>query len=163
MMNSTVKRTCAIALLILIFVLLAFIWSNSLMDKRQSHLQSLAFLQFISSLFGSISKSGLTEAVLRKIAHFLEFFSLSVVITSIFRLFRPTSLQLIFNTLSLGLIAAVIDESLQIISARGAMISDVLLDFCGVIAGTVFALAAAFICGRISSLRLFEKRRPKNF
>ena len=94
-----------------------------------------------------------TEPMLRKIAHFAEFFAVSAAITLLLRLFRPLSAQLIFNCLSLGLMIAVIDESLQIISLRGPLVSDILLDFCGVIAGTVFALAGAFICEK-----LFRKR-----
>lgn len=152
-MNHTAKRTCAVILLLITAALLIFIWGNSLMSRQLSHLKSESALQAVSPLFDSIANSGLTEPMLRKIAHFAEFFAVSAAITLLLRLFRPLSAQLIFNCLSLGLMIAVIDESLQIISLRGPLVSDILLDFCGVITGTVFALAGAFICEK-----LFRKR-----
>ncbi|MBP0981230.1 MAG: VanZ family protein [Oscillospiraceae bacterium] len=152
-MNSTAKRTCAVILLLITAALLIFIWGNSLMSRQQSHLQSEAALQAVSPLVGSMTESGLTEPMLRKIAHFAEFFAVSAALTLLLRLFRPTAPQLIFNCLSLGLMIAVVDESLQIVSARGPLVSDILLDFCGVIAGTVFALAITVICKKV-----FRKR-----
>ncbi|MBP1557224.1 MAG: VanZ family protein [Oscillospiraceae bacterium] len=148
-MNSTAKRTCAVILLLITAALLIFIWGNSLMSRQLSHLQSEAALQAVSPLVDSMTESGLTEPMLRKIAHFTEFFAVSAALTLLLRLFRPTSPQLIFNCLSLGLMIAVVDESLQIISARGPLVSDILLDFCGVIAGTVFSLVVASICEKV--------------
>lgn len=49
-------------------------------------------------------------------------------------------LQRIINGLSFSLAVAVTDEALQLISDRGSQVQDVLLDFCGVITGTLFSL-----------------------
>ena len=152
-MNHTAKKISAVILLLLTAALLIFIWGNSLMSRQQSHLQSEAALQAVSPVFDSVSKGGITETALRKLAHFLEFFALSAVITLLLRLFRPVSVQLIFNILSLGLIAAVIDESLQILSKRGPLVSDILIDQSGVCVGAVFALLIILIAKKLLGKR----------
>jgi len=53
---------------------------------------------------------------------------------------RKVTLQSIFNCLFAGLAVAIVDETIQIFSARGSQVSDVLLDFSGVVAGVVITL-----------------------
>jgi VanZ family protein len=48
--------------------------------------------------------------------------------------------QPVINCLSASLAAAVTDESLQLLSARGSQTKDVLLVFCGAVTGMSFIL-----------------------
>ena len=53
--------------------------------------------------------------------------------------------QTVLNCLLAGLSVAVIDETIQIFSARGSQAIDVLLDFGGVVTGVFFVLLICWI------------------
>lgn len=75
----------------------------------------------------------LLHYIIRKLAHFSEFFLLSC-----FYLLLRRQLSEIYRTRCTllapfaGLLTAVIDEFIQSFSGRGSLVSDVLIDFCGV-------------------------------
>ena len=68
---------------------------------------------------------------LRKIAHITEFALLAIEVTLLRFLYAKRSLSSFLHSLSFGLLVGVTDESLQILTDRGPMVSDVLLDFSG--------------------------------
>ncbi len=69
---------------------------------------------------------------IRKIAHGLEFFVLSILVIIIFSKGRINNVDLVIRTLFIVVMCAILDEYLQsYIPGRGSLISDVLIDFWG--------------------------------
>lgn len=82
----------------------------------------------------------------RKYAHFAEFALLGILV-SIYGLLRSKlTFQKLMNILSFGLFIAVADESIQILSGRGPLVKDVLLDMAGYGSGTAVSLVIGMIC-----------------
>ena len=120
-------------------LIVAFIWGNSLLPQAQSRLESDFVLRVLRRIFGTHLDQATASHLVRKAAHFTEYALLG----------GRRGLQPTVNVLSLSLAVAVLDESLQLFSDRGAMVTDILLDFsgavCGVLAFLLVRLAAASI------------------
>ncbi len=162
-----------IILTILIILTLAFIWGNSLMPRDESTEMSTWALRHFNEVLGRISGRPLTvsEHFVRKLAHFSEFAVLGMEMlaravpssdTSDTKLALPADRGPAFPgrkacivTAVCGLAAAMIDESLQGLSNRSPQISDVCLDFAGVLAG---AAVAGLILARLAR-RLNARKR----
>ena len=141
------SRTVWIVLVcLLIAVTLGFIWGNSVKNRSASQLLSLGVLQWIRPLLGMIfSPENVTDHLVRKLAHFTEFGLLGAELIMLTYLLRKLRVRSVLNCLFAGLSAAVIDETVQIFSARGSQAIDVLLDFGGVVAGAAVALLIGWI------------------
>ena len=72
----------------------------------------------------------IAEIAARKAAHVFEFFVLALLVWALLRLLERKALLL---TAVCGLAVAVADEGLQLLSGRGSRVSDVLIDFAGVL------------------------------
>lgn len=130
------RKTLTVVSIILLLAILAFIFSNSLLPVALSKEKSLGVIEIVKPLLQFfVGKEAVTDHLVRKIAHFTEFFVFGVVAILLCTLRRRTKLQNVVNCLSFGLATAVIDESLQMLTDRGPMVSDVLLDFSGVFFG----------------------------
>ena len=115
-------------LIILLVLLLAFIWGHSCMPTNTSETESKGVLELLRPLLEPIvGKGNVTLHLVRKLAHFTEFFCLGVVLTLLFPFRWGTQLQAGGSALLTGFI----DETIQIFSGRGPAISDVWLDFSG--------------------------------
>lgn len=117
----------------LILCILVFIWGNSLLPGEVSQ----ALSDWVKSvLFTGTSREalGTGSGVLRKVAHFLEFFALGwCLMWRMGMLEKPWS-----RALFLGAAAAAVDETIQLITPdRGPGIRDVLLDTAGVLTGII--------------------------
>lgn len=120
-----------------IVIMTLVIWGNSMVPRDQSAQMSGGFTAWLVDTF----HWSLTEHMVRKAAHFCEYAVLGVLYGLFFwRQGRGTSYtyplraswtQRLFNCAAAGLITAVIDESIQIFSGRGPLVSDILIDFCG--------------------------------
>lgn len=126
-----------------ILLIVELIWINSSLPVQQSRVQSgnvQHILNWIISFFGG--SDALSVHLVRKIAHVVEY-SLLGFITSLFVIVFFTKIRWyhIWNAFSFVLIVAVIDESIQILSGRGPLISDVLLDMCSAIMVTILVFA----------------------
>lgn len=130
------ERLCRL-IKILIALTLAFIWVNSLMPKEESQAVSQSLLERIVELFGALGVrlSPKSDHFLRKLAHFVEFGILGAEFSLLLHLRDRQGPQGFVNCAFAGLSAAVIDESIQLISKRGSQVQDVLLDFCGYMVG----------------------------
>ena len=130
------ERLCRL-IKILIALTLAFIWVNSLMPRAESQAMSRGLLDRIVELLRwiGIRLSPGSDHFLRKLAHFTEFGILGAELSLLLHLRGRQSRQGFVNCAFAGLSAAVIDESLQLLSKRGSQVQDVLLDFCGFMAG----------------------------
>ena len=119
-------------LLILLILVLAFIWIHSCMPVSASREESRGVMDLIRPLLELfVGPGNVTLLLVRKLAHFCEFFALGCILSLLLPL-RP-AMRLLAG--GLGLLAGFIDETIQIFSDRGDMISDVWLDFAGAAAG----------------------------
>lgn len=136
MSRQDYERLCRL-IKILIALTLAFIWVNSLMPRAESQAVSQGLLERIVGLFQAvgINISPESDHFLRKLAHFVEFGVLGAEFGLLLHLRDKQGAQGYVNCAFAGLSAAVMDESLQLISNRGSQVQDVLLDFCGYMVG----------------------------
>ena len=137
-MNQTRSKKI---LTVVIIITIAVIWGHSLLGREASSEESsfvMALLTPLLELF--VGKGNVTEHLVRKLAHFCEFFILGIELQLFFSLLnsRKSAVRL---ALSHGLFTALVDETIQVFSGRGPMIQDVWLDFSGVTAGSLIALA----------------------
>ena len=110
-----------------------FIYSRSAADGDASHIESSAVLNFLKKILPYVNM-----VIVRKGAHFLEFFILGCLLYFDWRLLGRGPMLL---PLGAGLLAAAADELLQtFVPARSGEILDVLIDFCGVAAGVLTGL-----------------------
>ena len=124
------------ALIIIICATIAFIWIHSIMPTDMSSNESglvMKIIQPVLELF--VGKGNVTEHLVRKMAHFIEYFVLGSELTFFFNRKKlpqfPKAVATIIFPLGISLTVASIDEFIQIFSNRGPMVQDVLLDFCG--------------------------------
>ena len=115
---------------------LAFIFSNSLKDRATSADQSEGAEGFLRRVLTALGFSGNTEAVaeivVRKAAHIFEFFVLCLLMYLLVSRFCKQYRRACLLAAAVSVFAASIDESLQLISKRGASVKDVLIDSVGV-------------------------------
>ena len=134
-------------LIVLLILLLAFIWGHSCMPMDTSEEESSAVLALLRPLLEAIAgPEKATLHLVRKLAHFTEFFCLGCVLALLLP-FRGKG-QLLAGGLSL--LTGFIDETIQIFSGRGPAISDVWLDFSGA-AAAILLLALARLLKRRSA------------
>ena len=136
----TRKQKIFIAFIVLV---VALIWFNSSMPVKQSRAQSGIVTQILNWAVSILGGEGtLSVHLVRKIAHVIEYSFLGFVCTLFVVVFySKIRWYHIWNTFSFVLTVAVIDESIQILSGRGPLISDVLLDMCSAIVATSLVFA----------------------
>ncbi|MBQ3195854.1 MAG: VanZ family protein [Clostridia bacterium] len=141
------KKTVALVLANLAW--LAFIFSNSLKNRVDSADQSEAAEGFLRRILSALGFSGNTEAVaeiaVRKAAHIFEFFVLCFLMYLLVSQLCGQHRKACLLAAIVSVLAAAVDESLQLISNRGASVKDVLIDSVGV----VIALALVALVRRI--------------
>jgi len=143
-----VKRNKFLAsvILILLVAMLIFIFSNSLEPVAKSKAKSMSVMEQIKPILELfIGEGNITDHIVRKIAHFLEYTTLGIAVMLFAILRSRTNIQSVVNCLSFGLASAVTDESLQMLTDRGPMVKDVLLDFSGVLIGVFFVFVINLI------------------
>lgn len=138
-----------IALLIATGLMLVFIFGQSLLPQSVSAEESGWLTEnVLNPVLDLLGIGPLTHHMVRKIAHITEFAILSMLLTLCFR-------GQIVKSAGVGFAAAFLDESIQLLSGRGASITDVWIDLIGVAIGSVLGLL-------IVQLRLsHSKRRQK--
>ena len=149
-MKLTVSKL-KIILLLLLALTLIFIWTNSMQSRGESTKRSSEVLEAIAEILEpvGIEVDTTDDHLIRKLAHFAEFFLLGTELSALCLLYGMCSAQGFVNSLSAGLAAAVTDETIQIFSNRGSSVADVLLDFSGVLA----AAAAVWLIYRMKIKR----------
>lgn len=122
--------------------MITIIWLNSLLPARISSEQSGFVTDILISIFGWIGivlNQSLLSTMVRKIAHFLEFFVLGFLFFNV-----PLNIRKDKNllyTIFLGLVVAIIDECIQLfVDGRAFMFTDIGIDMLGVIVGGLVGL-----------------------
>lgn len=135
------RRVLIVILFILLFATLSFIFSNSLENVAESSAKGKGVMNIVTpELEIFVGKGNVTDHLVRKIAHFVEFGALGTELMLLGILRRRVHFQNITNCLFIGLASAVTDESLQMLTDRSPLVKDILLDFSGVTAGVLFVL-----------------------
>jgi VanZ family protein len=144
---SLLKKT----VIVIIILTLALIWGQSVLSREQSSKESSwvyerfeAFMRFI------VGPELATEILLRKVAHFSEFFLLSaeaMILCILLGKKTPGGITAVFL---LSNFCALLDETIQIFSGRGSLVSDVWIDTAGAVSGMLFVL---FVSAVIESLK----------
>ena len=166
-------------LLVLVGLMLVFIWGHSLMSVEQSGAESLQIVEMLKGVFsrvcgllgigGAVEAVWITDHLVRKTAHFVEFAVLGGLLCLVCKVCmvtggesgvgksgdksggnsgseptKPGAVRAVCACL-LGLLAAFLDETLQLFSGRGSMVADVWLDFAGVVCGVAAVAAGMWI------------------
>ena len=161
-------------LLVLVGLMLVFIWGHSLMSVEQSGAESLQIVEMLKGVFsrvcgllgigGAVEAVWITDHLVRKTAHFVEFAVLGGLLCLVCKVCmvtggesgvgksggEPTKSGVVRAVCAclLGLLAAFLDETLQLFSGRGSMVADVWLDFAGVVCGVAAVAAGLWIWER---------------
>jgi VanZ family protein len=133
---------------VLVIASVLIIWAFSLEGGRASSVTSNRVLKFLQNHFGGVSFIerifGLSSAdeytvqqAFRKFAHFIEYALFGVLAQCLLAATRKMNGHNMLHTVSLGLLVAVIDETIQITTGRGPALADVWLDFVGVLCGCI--------------------------
>jgi len=157
------KNKRKMILIPLIILIICFIWSNSLQNPSESYHRSDAFLTYADRILSAVLGSShrfliFFRSHVRKIAHFIEYGMLGTAIGATMILFEKLKIRHFYYALSAAVIAAVIDEYIQIYTYRGSSVKDVIIDFTGYSTGIVFTMFMAMI---IKLIRLIFKQKNK--
>ncbi len=139
---ETLNKRRLICCLGLIAITLLLVWGNSLLPGSASAQVSSHFGRLLSDWIPSLSpNSPHGSHLLRKCAHFAEFFLLGNLLCWLVSAFTSHKLQIFTLALTMGITVAAIDEGIQrFIPGRSGSWKDVLLDSCGVLAGVILAM-----------------------
>jgi VanZ family protein len=136
-------------LCIMLFTLL-YIWSNSLQSIFQSNIQSKKVLEIIEGVFHTPPlDTENAQHIVRKAAHVLEFTLLGIEMILFLYLIGRLRRQYFMTILFIGLLSAVLDETIQLFSGRGSQVADIWIDFAGLMVGIGVGLIVYIIIGRV--------------
>ena len=120
-----------------------FIFSQSLNTGETSGAMSGSITAFLLQ-FLPIGEE-LLHTLIRKGAHFAEYFVLGTLLVNTFRTYGLFPRKWDFTAPLLGCFWAVLDEFIQtLVPDRAGMVADVLLDSAGVFCGTLVVLAVIY-------------------
>lgn len=135
-------------------VTFAFIHSSMPADLSGEESESVMdFLQYIFNFFGFNAE--LTDHIVRKAAHFTEYTAIGMLLVCCAYSFSRTKPYRYYSQiLFAGLATAVCDETIQLnVPGRSGQITDVLLDFSGVITGAVIMLIFYSVYRKIRKIK----------
>lgn len=152
--NSTSLRF-RIIVFVLTFSVIAFAFIHSSMPSEVSGDESESVMNVLQSILNFFGFKGeLTDHLVRKLAHFTEYTAMGMLFVSCAYSFdRIRPYKYYSQILLSGLATAVCDETIQLnVPGRAGMVTDVLLDFSGVITGALIMLLVFRIYKRIRKI-----------
>lgn len=160
--NYRVYSVLQVILTVAIFGTVCFIFSNSMQTGVDSSSASQAVQDFLQGLLRRLghpaAAARLTEHMVRKAAHFCEYMLEGFLLLLGVRLFSRKLRFLSWPAL-LGLLTALCDETIQLFYAgRGSSVTDVWIDFAGVLTGMALAMAFAVL---VETLMRRTRRREE--
>lgn len=142
------KQSAKVWCLCLIALNVLFIWGNSLLPREVSSAFSRLVGTVLNWFFsgGGDAAEGEGQGILRKIAHFTEFFTLGMLLCWLTMLMKAKKWICWLLPLGVGLTVACIDETIQIfVPGRGPGLRDVAIDTAGVALGICIVMLWLFI------------------
>lgn len=145
--RETITKIIRVAYLLMVILLIAYIFSNSIESKAESSSKSNSVVEVINKSLKKINpKFQVTDLFVRKSAHFAEFFVLGASLFGYLLLLNKVSFHTSFYMIFISCLTAMTDETIQYFSKRGSMLLDVWLDLCAsVIAIGLFYLIYKYI------------------
>lgn len=162
--HSTVKTVLLILFRVLFtfFALYSvyFIFSNSLEIGAVSSARSSEVTAMLNQFLSGAGLPTLTQTVVRKLAHFGEFFLSGFWFTLCLRVYTSHYIRHISWPLLLGLLIANTDEFIQLyVAGRSSSVVDVWIDFGGVCVGVGIALLILLACSCVWYLLGFGRHK----
>lgn len=137
---SCIKKVIAAGVLLL---WICFIWHNSMEVSDISGMRSIRITEAVNGILWN-GKTVITEHGIRKLAHFFEYAVEGILTVFAFRAFKLSCLKDLGAGLLLGVMTALIDETIQLFSAgRDGAVGDVWIDFGGFVLG--FLISALWV------------------
>ena len=156
-MNLNLRKVSQISLIVLMIATLAFIFIQSMLSPETSSAESDAAGDIIAEIIPPETPPGeYVQNNLRKIGHFVEFAILGLEVTLYVILFLRR-IPYAVGALVLSPLVALFDETIQIFSGRGPMISDVWIDVLGFVSSTAVVYAIFFVFTAIQKGRKQRK------
>ena len=149
--NKRASRRFTIIIFTLTALMICFAWVHSLFPANLSSQESEGVFKFVNQIFAFFGAGeALTQKLIRKLAHFTEFFAIGGLMLSCGYCFdRRRPWRHLLYVLAAGLAAAVIDETIQLFSeGRAGLIADVWIDFAGVCCGAGLLLGCYALYGK---------------
>lgn len=140
------RRDRHIRLCVALLVLnLGFIWGNSLLPGEASGALSNWVKELLAAIFPGAGMESSGGGLLRKLAHFLEFASLGLLLSWLAAMLQKRG----WYALLWGSLAALTDEAIQMfVPDRGPSLRDVGIDTCGILTGMVLLQIGYFLWKR---------------
>lgn len=164
-MKKTTNKTLVLRIVFttLTIALNAFIWLHSLASADESSKESEGVLNFLNNfLCGLGIEPMLTDFIVRKLAHFLEFTAFGALLSATYISYTNQLAKNIPNMLFILLAVPVTDETLQYFSpGRSPQVRDILIDFSGCITGLIFT-ALVFAIIKFLKAKKIQKIDSKN-
>ncbi len=128
-----------------LFASILFVFSNSMEVAEVSSLASTEVLEKVQAFFTTVGMQSLaaqiTEGVVRKVAHICEYMLVGFFMMLCLRVYTKRFLRHITWPMFGGLFVALVDETIQLFSeGRSASVTDIWIDFFGVMLGLSVAL-----------------------
>jgi VanZ family protein len=137
-----------VLLVVLTLLMILFIWGNSCLSQEVSSANSGWITEMLQSIIDPGGKIPVEEFhhFVRKVAHFMEFALLGLLVGTMFQMIRlRAGGRLCALPVLIILLAAVLDEYIQFFAHRGSAVPDVILDFCGGLFGLGIALLVPYL------------------
>ena len=140
-MKAFDKRNGRSCLPVLIALTLALIWGHSLLGRELSSKESGFVTRLLTPVLELVvGRGNVTNLLVRKLAHFSEYTLLGTELCLYFTLKRQDGKSGFLLSTAHGLFSAFLDETIQIFSGRGPSVTDIWIDFSGVITGSLILL-----------------------
>lgn len=145
-----------IVMILITSSLIAFAFIHSSMPSDVSGAESKATMGLFQNILNCLGINiELTDHIVRKLAHFTEYSAIGIMLMNTAYSFDKAKPYKFFpHILFAGLFTSVIDETIQLnVPGRAGMITNVLLDFSGVIIGIIMMFAILTIYKAIHKKR----------
>lgn len=137
---------------------IAFIFRNSLESGAISSARSQAVTQVVNEVLGKVGLGPMSEHIIRKLAHFLEFALEGFLLMLCLRVYTRHFVRHMSWPLLGGLTTALMDETIQLrIPNRSSSVVDVWIDMTGVVAGMLAALVILLIVRALTAFARIER------
>ena len=132
---------------------IVFIFRNSMESGAISSARSKAVMAYVNAALAKVHLGPLSEHVIRKMAHFLEFTLEGFLLMLCVRVYTKHFVRHMSWPLLGGMTTALMDETIQLRSvSRTSSVVDVWIDMSGVVAGLLVALIILLIIRGISTV-----------
>lgn len=139
-----------------------FIFSNSMTPAVESSRQSSSVLLMVHMAIASMGFSAewITEHLIRKCAHFAEYFLLGIIMGQSLDSYGMKRERRVFLHIITGFIVPFLDETIQIfVAGRSSQVSDVWLDCAGVFAGSAALYAVKHQYRKRQEIKIVDEKR----